>query len=169
MPIVLALLLAFSGGFDVGGHVASAWPAGSLGRFHSSAAMLGATAGWSVGRLRLSANYDYSSLPGRASLPYRLLLHIGRAELSAALVDRPGWDFGPLAGGGFAFGTREFGAGSETGPVPCGHWGLSLSQQAGRSRVSLGLTHTMFAGSVAGRGPGLDHLLGLRVGVGYAP
>jgi hypothetical protein len=161
----LALALALAGGFDAGGQVAGAWPAGGLTRFHSSAAMLGATAGWTAGRFRLSANYDFTGLPGRTALPYRLLLHLGRAELGWAAVARPDWSFDLLAGGGAAHGTRRFGAGSENGIAPCVHWGLGFTQLSGRSRVTISLAHTMLTDG----GPGAEHLLSLRAGVGYAP
>ncbi|HDQ99101.1 MAG TPA: hypothetical protein ENN51_02290 [candidate division WOR-3 bacterium] len=165
MLAAMILALSLSGGFDAGGQVSAAWPVGGLARFHSSAAMLGATAGWTAGRFRLAAGYDFTSLPGRGALPYRLMLHIGRAELGGALVSRSNWSLDLLAGGGLAHGTRQFGAGNETGTSPCIHWGLGFTQRSGRSRLSVGLIHTTFIGS----GTGLDHLLGLRAGVGYAP
>ncbi|MFO7676026.1 MAG: hypothetical protein R6X12_06915 [bacterium] len=165
MVAALCLVLALAGGFDAGGHVGAAWPVGGLGRFHSSAAMLGLDAGWTAGRLRLAAAYDFADLPSRSPVPHRLLLHLGRAELGFAAVAGPGWSLDLLAGGGIAHGTRRLDAGVETGTSPCAHWGLGLGQVAGRSRVTLNFVHTMLAGG----GPGVEHLLALRAGVGYAP
>lgn len=164
MLTALALTLCLTGGFDAGGQVSVAWPVGALGRFHSSAAMLGATAGWTAGRFRFGAGYDFTSLPGRGALPYRLALHIGRLELGGALLAGTDWRLDLLAGGGLAHGTRQFGAGGETGIAPCGHWGLGLAQRSGRSRLSVAVIHTLFFEEA-----GTGHLLGLRAGVGYAP
>lgn len=169
MTLGLVLLLGLAGGLDFGGHVAGVWPTGGLSRFHSSAAMVGATCGWSQGRFRVSANYDYTSLPGRAAPPYRTILHLGRAEIGFALLDRPSWSFGLLAGGGPAYGIRQFGLGDESGTVGSAHWGLGLTQRTGPSRVSISFIHSMFWAAAGERGPGPDHLLSLRAGVGYAP
>ena len=166
--LLLAGVLLF-GGFDIGGRVAGVYPAGDLNRFHSSSALLGANVGWSSGPVRFELGYGYTSLPGRQASPYRVSLHHPTLSVGWSFVDRPGWGFEAVAGGGYAFAGRAYGSGREDGGAPASDLAINFVQRSGSSRLTVGFGHTMFIENGAGSGLVFNHLLSVRAGVAYAP
>lgn len=166
--LVLASTLLFTG-LEFGGQVAGVYPVGGLGRFHASSALLGAGLACSSGPARFELGYRYTSLPGVQSSPYRLSFHQAAASAGYGFLRRRDWGLEALAGAGYAFAERVYGSGRETGRFPSAELGLGFYQYAGKSRVSVGLVHTLFPEKGRSGTPGLavSQLLSLRAGVAY--
>lgn len=168
MPALLLATLLCTG-FDFGGQVAGVYPVGDLERYHASSALIGGAAGWTSGRFRLEAGYQYLSLPGRQSTPYRLSAHLPRAGIGWFPVSQPTWGLEIDAGAGYAFGQRVFGTGLETGSAALAELGLGFFQLAGSSRLAVGFWYSSFIENSTATGVRLSPMLSLRVGVSYVP
>ncbi len=171
--MVSALLVAVLvvGGFDFGGQVAGVYPVGGLGRFHSSSALLGGNVGYSTGPVRLEFGYRYTGLPGLQRNSYQLSLHQLALSGGYGFLRQPDWGFEAVLGLGLTFAERTFGSGKERGKVGTGELGIYFVQQAGKSRLSVGLAHTLFLENSQGitSDIAINQLFSIRAGVAYVP
>jgi len=162
--LVPALLVA---GFDFGGKVGAAFPAGGLASSHTSTAVLGAQAAWSHERIRLELGFGFISLPGQQNSPYQLTLNQLALSCGYEFLHRPNWGLEAWLGPGYAFARRHLGSARETGRAPFVVAGAGVVQHEGRSRLTLGLENCLFVESAAGK-PVLSDVISLRAGVAYA-
>ncbi|MEO0086421.1 MAG: hypothetical protein ABIK37_07315 [candidate division WOR-3 bacterium] len=154
-------------GLDVGGKVGAALPVGSLALSHTSTAVLGAQAAWSLDRVRLELGFDFVSLPGKQNSPYRLDLSQLALTCGYEFLHRPNWGFEARLGPGYAFGRRRSGSADEAGRAPFALAGIGIVQHEGRSRLGLGLDNYLYVES-SGGSPALSDVIALRAGVAYA-
>ena len=141
----------------------------ALSRHHQSSAQLGGFVGLSTGPVRFELGYDYAGFPGYQGSPYRLLLHQATASAGYQFVRRPTWGFEVQAGGGYGIAQRDFGDGLEEGSFGLGTIGLSFIQTAGKSRLSLGLLHSLLIEMTGGSTTRLSvgQVLAIQAGVSY--
>lgn len=163
----LLVSLLLTAGFDIGGRVGAAFPAGGLAQSHTSAAVLGAQAAWSLDRVRLELGFTFVSLPGKQNNPYRMDMSQLALTCGYEFLHRPAWGLEAWLGPGYAFARRRSGSAGENGKAPFCLAGVGIVQHEGRSRLSLGLDNYLYIES-AGDRPTVSDIVALRAGVAYA-
>ena len=174
--MLLASLLV-TGGFEAGGRIGVVFPASGLERTHNAAALFGASLGYQLGLNRFTLDYGYFGLQAKQASPYRFNVHdlspsygrefiLGRATSGTT----SSWGFEASAAAGLGLLNRRVGSAREAGKAPTGILGVGFFQRQGRSRLSLGLVHTLFLEKDrnGSRGIAVGQLLSLRAGVAVA-
>lgn len=171
MTSTLLLALTLLGGFDAGIRVGGLFPASGLAPAHSSSALFGGEAGWSLGRSRFQFDYGYAGLPGPQASPYRLDVHTAALRYGFEFIHRPDWGIGATAGASWSFLRRSLLGAAESGASPAAQLGINFIQHQGHNRLKLGVDNTIFVGSARESGTtrtALSWLVTLEAGVGYA-
>ncbi len=164
--LFIVLILA---GFDFGGRIAAVYPVGGFGRFHSSSALVGGNIGYSTGPVRLESGYGYTSLPGHQVSPYLLSFHQLSLSSGYDFAHWADWGFEATAGLGYLFARRDYGRAREKGKAGSGELGVYFFQHTGKSRLSVGLAHTLVFERDGTSGIAINQFFQIRAGVAYVP
>jgi len=163
---LVILVVSIVSGFDIGGHLGTAFPTGGISRTCRMSTVLGAQLGYQKGRTRWEFAYSSFTFPTKGLNFYEINLHQLALTYRYEFFYQRDWgvglDIGPVLG----FVQRRASQRSEKGRSGGFHFGLILAQHQGRSLISAGLDNTLFAEWGKG-GPVLTYFPILKAGVSY--
>jgi peptidoglycan-associated lipoprotein len=177
MLSLLVVSFLVTGGFEAGGQIGVLFPASGLENNHAATALFGVSLAYGGGPDRVVLDYGYAGLSAKQASPYRFDIHelllgydyefFRRRTAPDAAAN---WGFDASAAAGYSLLSRTLGSARETGRTPAGRVAIGFFQRQGRSRLSLGLVHTLFLEKGRNGSPGVavGQLLSLRAGVAVA-
>ncbi|MGQ9707558.1 MAG: hypothetical protein ACUVUR_01615 [bacterium] len=166
MVNILIMSVVILNGFDIGGRVGIAFPTGGFSRSSRSSTVIGAQAGYSLGRHRAELGYSFFSFPGQQSSPYEVMIQELALGYCYEFFTRPVWGINLSTGPGFGFIRRTLGIAKESGGAPNWHLGVMFVQHEGKSRVSAGIDNIIYFEGV--RRLALSYFPVVRAEVAYA-